>query len=73
MAQINKKDLKNMSKEDLQTKLNDIRKELIKENAQIAVGTTPKSPGQIKQMKKSIARIIQLLNQKDMEVRKSNE
>lgn len=61
MAQIDRKELKNMNKEDLQTKLNDLRKELIKENAQIAVGTTPKSPGQIKQMKKAIARIIQLL------------
>jgi len=62
MAVINKKELKNMSNEDLENKLNDLRKELIKENAQIAVGTTPKSPGQVKQMKKTIARIIQLLN-----------
>jgi len=62
MAVINKKELKNMRNEDLENKLNDLRKELIKENAQIAVGTTPKSPGQVKQMKKTIARIIQLLN-----------
>ena len=67
MAKINKKELKSMNKEDLQTKLNDLRKELIKENAQIAVGTTPKSPGQIKQLKKAIARIKQL--QQNMEVK----
>ncbi len=71
MAAISKKDLKNMSKEDLKIKLHDIRKELIKENAQIAVGTTPKSPGQIKQMKKTVARIMQLLNKE--EVKKTNE
>ena len=71
MAIINKKELKNMNKGDLKAKLLELRKELIKENAQIAVGTTPKSPGQIKQMKKTIARIIQLLNNK--EVGKTNE
>jgi len=62
MAKINKKELKNMNMEDLKVKLNDIKKELIKENAQIAVGTTPKSPGHVKQIKKTIARIKQLLN-----------
>ncbi len=71
MAIINKKELKNMNKEDLKAKLQEIRKELIKENAQIAVGTTPKSPGQIKQTKKTVARIIQLLNKKEVE--KTNE
>ncbi len=71
MATINKEDLKSMSKEDLQVKLNDIRKDLIKENAQIAVGTTPKSSGHVKQMKKTIARIMQLLNKE--EVKKTNE
>ncbi len=71
MAKINKKEFKNMSKEDLQKKLIDLKKELIKENAQIAVGTTPKSPGQVKQMKKAIATIIQLLQNK--EVKKTNE
>jgi large subunit ribosomal protein L29 len=71
MAIINKSDLKNMSREDLQIKLNDLRKELIKENAQIAIGTVPKSPGHIKQLKKMIARIIQILNMK--EVKQRNE
>jgi large subunit ribosomal protein L29 len=74
MALINKKDLKNMSKEELRSKFQDLKKELIKENAQIAVGTTPKSPGKVKQMKKTIARIIPLLKShetKKMEVDKS--
>jgi large subunit ribosomal protein L29 len=71
MAKINKKEFKNMGKDDLQKKLIDLKKELIKENAQIAVGTTPKSPGQVKQMKKSIATLIQLLENK--EVKKANE
>lgn len=71
MAIIDKKELKSMNKNDLLAKFQDIKKELIKENAQIAVGTTPKSPGKIKQMKKAIARILQLLEKE--EVKKTNE
>ncbi len=65
MAIINKKELNSMNEEDLKNKLKDIRQQLIKENAQIAVGTTPKSPGQIREMKKTIARIIQILKYKE--------
>ena len=52
------KDLRSMSKEDLI----ELRKELIKHNAQIATGTTPKSPGQVKQTKKTIARILTIVS-----------
>ena len=51
-------DIKKMSKEDLDKKLVELRKDLMKENAQIATGTTPKSPGKIKVMKKTIAKIL---------------
>jgi len=71
MAKINKKDLKNMNVEDLKAKLVELRRDLIKENAQIAIGTTPKSPGLIKQIKKNIARIIQIINNK--EAKKGND
>ena len=55
------KDLRSMSKEDLNSKLTELRKELIKHNAQIATGTTPKSPGQIKEIKKTIAKIMTIV------------
>ena len=42
--------------------------ELIKINAQISTGTTPKSPGQVKQIKKNIAKILTILHQKPKEV-----
>ncbi|MBW2993414.1 50S ribosomal protein L29 [Candidatus Woesearchaeota archaeon] len=44
-------------------KLKELQKDLIKHNAQIATGTIPKSPGQVKQTKKTIARIYSILNQ----------
>ena len=55
------KDLRSMSREDLNSKLLELRKELIKHNAQIATGTTPKSPGQIREIKKTIAKIMTIV------------
>ena len=58
------KDLVSMSKEELNSKLIELKKELIKHNAQIATGTTPKSPGQVKEIKKTIAKILTIANEK---------
>jgi large subunit ribosomal protein L29 len=57
------RDLKGMPKAELIAKLNELKKELVKHNAQIATGTTPKSPGQVKQTKKTIAKILTLIKQ----------
>ena len=64
-------ELKQMSKDDLNKKMEDFRKELMKLNAQIASGTTPKSPGQVKNLNKNIAKIHTILKTK--EVIKKNE
>ena len=66
MAKTSFSDMKNMSKSELVAKMNEFRKELMKLNAQVATGTTPKSPGQIKNIKKNVSRIKNLL--KNMEV-----
>lgn len=60
-----KKELKSMSDQDLKIRLEELKKELMKFNTQIATGTTPKSPGQVKNTKKNIARIITFLKQKE--------
>lgn len=62
------KEIRSMNKEDLNAKMEELRKELIKANAQIATGTTPKSPGQVKQIKKNIARILTIIHEKNSEV-----
>jgi len=59
------KEVRAMGKEDLTAKLEELRKELIKLNGQVSTGTTPKSPGQVKQVKKNIARILTILHEKD--------
>ncbi len=57
------KEIRSMNKEDLKAKLEELKKELIKLNAQISTGTTPKSPGQVKQVKKNIAKILTIINE----------
>ena len=59
-----KKDLKSKSKEELEKQVEEMKKELIKLNTQVATGTTLKSPGQMRKLKKSIARILTILNTK---------
>ena len=55
------KELKSLNKEDLAKKLEEVQMQLVKANAQIATGTAPKSPGQVRVFKKTIARIKSLL------------
>jgi ribosomal protein L29 len=58
------KELKSKSKQELETQLSEMRKELIKLNTQVATGTTLKSPGQVSKVKKNIARLLTQLKQK---------
>jgi len=57
------KELRSMKEDELRRKLTEIKKELIKHNAQIATGTTPKNPGQVRQLKKTAARIMMILRE----------
>ena len=52
------KEIKSLDEASLNEKLVELKKELIKINAQIAIGTTPKNPGQVKKIKKTIARVM---------------
>ncbi|HLD33104.1 MAG TPA: 50S ribosomal protein L29 [Candidatus Nanoarchaeia archaeon] len=52
------KDIRSLKGKEVQDKLNEIRKELMKTNAQIALGATPKNPGNVRVMKRTIARIL---------------
>ena len=58
------KETRAMSEEDLKNRLEELKKELIKHNAQIATGTTPKNPGMVKATKKTIARILTIIKEK---------
>lgn len=60
------KELRALSQQDLQQKMQELYKELMKDNAQVATGTIPKSPGKIRNQKRAIARIKTLLAQKEV-------
>lgn len=60
------KDLKSLPRKELEGRLTELKKELMKVNVQASVAT-PKSPGKIRYMKRTIARIVTLLNQKKAE------
>lgn len=59
------KDIKNMSKADLEKNMSELRLELMKDYAQISAGTPPKNPGMIKERKKTIARIKTFLQNQE--------
>ena len=50
-------EIRALDKGGLKKALEDVKSELIKINAQIAIGTTPKSPGRVKELKKAVAKI----------------
>ncbi|MEK6837902.1 MAG: 50S ribosomal protein L29 [Nanoarchaeota archaeon] len=57
-------DIRALSDEALRSKVAEFRKELMKLNAQVAIGTVPKSPGIIRKVKRSIARVLTILNER---------
>jgi ribosomal protein L29 len=59
------KELKLKNKEELKEMLPEMKKELIKLNAQVAMGTTLNNPGQVKKIKKNIARILTKINKNE--------
>jgi len=50
--------MKEMNNVDIINRLNELRLELAKEKGQIAIGGSPSNPGRIKEIKKTIARIL---------------
>ncbi|MDD5332047.1 MAG: 50S ribosomal protein L29 [Candidatus Nanoarchaeia archaeon] len=58
-----------MSKEQMEKKIEDLQKDLLKINSQRATKTTLENPGRVKQIRKTIARLFTISNQKPTEVK----
>ena len=67
------KDIRGMGSEDIKNKMTELKKELMKIRAQVAAGTTPKSPGQIKNIKKKIAKILTTTKEKSSKIKEEKE
>jgi len=55
---MNKKDVQKMTGPEMEKKLEEIKLELLKINTKKSSGAPPENPGQIRQLKKTIARIM---------------
>jgi ribosomal protein L29 len=58
------KDLQKLPKEELDKKVQELQTELMKLNAQIAIGTTPKNTKQVRDIKRTIAKVETFIQQK---------
>jgi len=61
-----------MKREDIEAKLKDFKKELIKINAQIAIGSAIENPGKVKELRRTIARLNMVLHKKPTEVKQKD-
>ncbi len=68
MAILRTKEIMQMNAEQQKEKLNELKEELMKMNTQKSVGKNIKNPGRMREIKKTIARLLTL--QKKQEVRK---
>ena len=62
---IKNEQLRKMNDDELNNKLFELKKDLIKVNAQIAAGTIPENPGNVRNLKNTVARILTIKTQKN--------
>ena len=67
------KELRALNNQAAESQLLELRKELMKINSQIAIGTVPKNPSRVKEIKRTIARIYTIQNEKPTEAPKSGQ
>jgi len=63
MAILRKKEIREMSEEERKAKLYELNLELMKERGSVEVGGSIKSPGRIREIRKTIARILTIDNE----------
>jgi len=59
------KEIRKLSDQDLEKRLNELKLELLKERGNIEMGGNIKNPGKIKVIRRSIARILTLKKEKE--------
>jgi large subunit ribosomal protein L29 len=64
MAELRSKDARKLSRSELDEKARELRLEIAKEKANIAIGAPVSSPGKMREMKRTIARILTIRREK---------
>ncbi len=62
MAIVRAKDARKMSASQINSKIEELRKEILKLNSQVSAGATPENAGRIKEIRRTIARLIFIRN-----------
>jgi large subunit ribosomal protein L29 len=70
MAILKAKDIRTMKDADLDKQLKDLRNDLLKQRAITATGGAPESPGRIRELRRTIARILTIQKEKAQEVKR---
>ncbi|AEF96455.1 50S ribosomal protein L29 [Methanotorris igneus] len=68
MAILRASEIREMSIEEMKEKLVELKKELLKENVHKAVSGAPSNPGRVKELKRTIARILTIMNEKKRQI-----
>ena len=73
MPIVKPKDIRNMKAEEIQSKLSEIKLELSKEMGNVKMGRPVKNNGRIKELKRTVARILTIKQEiKNKEVKQKN-
>jgi large subunit ribosomal protein L29 len=64
MAVLKSKDARKLNSEDLDKRARELRLEVAKEKANIAIGAPVSSPGRMRDMKRTVARILTIKKEK---------
>jgi len=64
MAILKPRDARKLSREDLDKKAGELRLEVAKDKANIAIGAPVSSPGKTREMKRTVARILTIKREK---------
>lgn len=59
------KQIREMSKDEVEERLKSLRESLLNERASVAMGGAPTSPGKIRSIRRQIARIMTVLGAED--------
>jgi large subunit ribosomal protein L29 len=63
MAVLRSKEIRALNEKDYESKMTEIRKELMKLRAQKSAGSTPENPGRIRALRRTIARMLTIKKQ----------
>lgn len=67
------KEIRTLDKNTLNEKKAELKKELVKMNAQVAIGTALKNPGQVKEIKKTMAKILTIEQERSKKASQKRE